>query len=256
MNKYLIAFFIIITLILGLTPLFLYFIQFSKTIYFPNISDSFSYKNDDWASFGSYISGTSGAIFSFFGTLAVVWTLLVTHKSSERQINMLRTEQTFSQFNELLKILTNILEEKKYPIGAYNNGNFNGFKSISYETISNLFNEYLYKNPRMRKDTSYKDIALISTFHDQYMTGIKKDLFKKEAAIFSILLEKIICSDFTTREALIAILNARLDEDYYFFFHCQHLDGSLSIQLERMVNSGIPMRIPSELSNRFLKNFP
>lgn len=256
MNKYFIGFFIFGALVLGLAPLFMYLVQFSPDYNLPPLlAHNLSYKNNDWANFGSFISGTSGAIFSFFGTLGVVWTLIVTHKSSERQIKMLRTEQTFSQFNELINVLTNILGEKRYPVGAFSNGNFTSFKVNAYERIAALFNTHLINNPEMRKPSSYTDFALISVFHDQYMIGKRKNLFKKEAAIFSILLEKIINSDPSMQEALIAILDARLNEDYYFFFHCQHLDGTLSPQVARMVNSGIPMRVPSDLSNKFMEEF-
>lgn len=254
MSKLFIGFFIVAVLFLGLAPLMMYLIQFSPEFTLPTfLEKNLSYKNEDWANFGSFISGTSGAIFSFFGTLAVVWTLIVTHKSSEGQIKMLRTEQTFSQFNELLKVLTSLLNEKKYPDTNFNNGNFYTFTQIAYENIANLLNEYLSENPRMKNPSYYDNIAFVSLFHDKYMVGTKKDLFKKEAAIFSILLEKIISSDFSTQEALMAILDARLNEDYYFFFHCEHMEGKLTPQLERMLKSGIPMLIPSELSNRFHK---
>lgn len=256
MNKPLVILFTLGVLFFGFIPLIFYFLQFSTELKLPHLfSGSLSYKNDDWGSFGSFLSGTSGAIFSFFGTLAVVWTLIEAHKSNEKQINMLRSEQTFSQFNELLKILTDMLDNKKYPRIFDEDTDFNKFKNYAYAMIGVNFNTYMISNPNEKKPEKYKDFAFIATFHDMVIKQYSKDLFKKEAAIYSVLLDRILNSDESTKEALTAVLDARLNEHYYFFFNCQHLDGSINPRVVRMLRSSIPLSIPKELSDELKDSF-
>lgn len=256
MNKYLIGFFTIISLSFGLMPLILYLIHFSPDWNLPSyLSQNLSYKSNDWANFGSFMSGTSGAIFSFFGTLAVVWTLIVTHKASEKQIAMIRTEQTFSQFNELVKLLTSMLEEKKYPTRSHIKVNFHQFKKEAYSSISLSFNRFLLRQPHMRNENSYNNFELLSTFCKEYIEKIEKDLFFKESHVYSVILDKIIQSDDAITEALIVILSSRLNEDYFFFLHCQIMSSPHSQQMTRLVNCGVPLIIPSELSTQFQRHF-
>lgn len=256
MNKLLILLFTLGVLLFGSIPVILYFIQFSPDLKLPHtLSESLSFKNDDWGSFGSFLSGTSGAVFSFFGTLAVVWTLIESHKSNEKQIRMLRSEQTFSQFNELLNVLTDMLDNKKYPKIYDVDVDFEGFKKHAYAMIGLGLNRYLMQNPDEKKEEKYHDFGFVATFHDSFMNGYNKDLFKKEVAIYTVLLDRIINSDESTNEALTAILDARLNEDYYFFLHCHQLDGSINKKLLRILESAIPLTIPLQLSHHFNNPF-
>jgi hypothetical protein len=256
MNKLLISLFTIGVVLFGSIPLFFYFFQFSPELTLPHLlPETLSYKNEDWGSFGSFLSGTSGAIFSFFGTLAVVWTLIEAHKSNERQINLLRSEQTFSQFNELLKILTDMLENKIYPRIYDTDTDFDKFKKYAYASIGIKFNAYMMRNPNEKKPEKFKDFAFIATFHDIVIEEYNKDLFNKEAAIYTVLQDRILNSDESTREALTAVLDARLNEHYYFFFNCHHLDGSINPRVVRMMKSSIPLSIPKELSHELKDPF-
>lgn len=243
-------------LFFALAPLTLYLIQFSPNHLLPDyMSDRLSFKNDDWGSFGSFLSGTSGAIFSFVGTLAVIWTLIEAHKSNEKQINIIRSEQTFSQFNELLKVLEDMLKCKTYTKVNNEEVNFEGFKNYAYVNIALKMNFHLLRNPEARKADGIYDFAFYSVFHDIFFKSIEKTTFKKEAAIYTVLLDKIMNSDSSTKEALIAVLDAKLNEDYFFFLNALQITVDDTSRINRMVASSLPLQVPTELSSRIQRAF-
>lgn len=243
-------------LFFALAPLTLYLIQFSPNYLLPDyMSDRLSFKNDDWGSFGSFLSGTSGAIFSFVGTLAVIWTLIEAHKSNEKQINMIRSEQTFSQFNELLKVLEGMLKNKKFPLVYCKEVNFEEFKNYAYATISLKMNFYLMENPVARKTDGIYDFAFYAVFHDIFFKSLGDTLFKKEAAIYTVLLDRIMNSDSSTKEALIAVLDAKLNEDYFFFLNALQINVDDTSRIERMVASSLPLQVPTDLSRQVQRTF-
>jgi len=256
MKKHYIFLFTLGGLFFAAAPLILYLIQFSPNTLLPDyLTDRLSLKNDDWGSFGSFLSGTSGAIFSFFGTLAVIWTLIETHRSNEKQINMIRTEQTFSQFNELLKVLEGMLKNKKFPLVYGEEVNFEGFKNHAYAVISLKMNFHLMKNPVARKENGIYDFAFYAVFHDIFFKSLGDKTFKKESAIYTVLLDRIMNSDSSTKEALIAILDAKLNEDYFFFLNALQITVDDKSRIERMVASSLPLQVPADLRSKVQRTF-
>lgn len=252
MNRFKIALFTLGGMLIAAIPMAVYFLHFSDNLSLPyNLSNNLSMNNNDWGSFGSFLSGTTGAIFSFLGTLAVIWTLIVNHKSNEKQINMIRSEQTFRQFNELLDILTKMLDDKLYPLIFGKEVKFDDFKKYAYARIAIRLNQYNLRNPEFRQPVENYNIATISVFHNEVLSDYQDGLFKKEAAIYTILLDRIMNADSSTKEALRAVLDAKLNEHHYFFFNCLQFHGLKDPRMNRMVASGISLAIPSELSSQF-----
>lgn len=251
MKKHYVYVFTLGGLIFATVPLILYLFQFSPNLILPDyLSERLSFKNDDWGSFGSFLSGTSGAIFSFFGTLAVIWTLIETHKSNEKQINMIRSEQTFSQFNELLKVLVEMLNNKIYPTHYGALLDLERWKDYAYSRIAYKMNVYLNDNPQGREVDGTYAFSFYSVFHDEVMEEIETPVFKKESAIYTVLLDKIMNSDNSTKEALIAVLDAKLDEDHFFFLNALQIWVEDQSRIIRMIASSLPLQVPVDLSDR------
>ena len=256
MKKHYVIFFTLSGLFFATAPLVLYLFQFSPNISLPDyLSERLSFKNDDWGSFGSFLSGTSGAIFSFFGTLAVIWTLIETHRSNEKQINMIRSEQTFSHFNQLLNVLVEMLQNKNFPLFNKEITGFEEFKNHAYSKIALKLNMHLLRNPEARRANGDYDFVFYATFHDKFLKEYDEKLFKKEAAIYTVLLERIINADYSIKEALIAVLNAKLNEDYFFFLNASQLSVNDMSRITRIAVSSLPLLVPTGLSDHVQKSF-
>ncbi|QTC51082.1 hypothetical protein H0Z11_04170 [Pantoea agglomerans] len=251
MKKKHVSAFIFFSIIIGFTPAALYLLNFNEKILpFNQLIKNISSDNQTWGNFGSFLSGTTGALFSFIGILAVIWTLFKTHESSERQIAMLSNEQTFNQFNTLLDILISILENKSYPsIHSSGKTGFREFKDDGYNIISLLLNDHTTSTGNEKKPKGYFNIATFSVFYDLFSNEYAPNIYSKESAIYTILLDRIMTAEKSTKEALIAILLAKLNEHYIFFLNCNQVRGKLDKRMERMVRSNIPLAIPLELMN-------
>ncbi|NYS31332.1 hypothetical protein [Pantoea sp. WMus005] len=251
MKKHYIFLFTLGGLFFAAIPLILYFIQFSPNSVLPDyLTERLSIKNDDWGSFGSFLSGTSGAIFSFFGTLAVIWTLVESHKSNEKQINMIRSEQTFAQFNELLKVLEEMLKYKIYPTHHGALFDLERWKDYVYSRTALKMNIFLNENPKDRKNDGIYEFSFYSFFYGTVMEEINTPVFNKESAIYTVLLDRIMNSDNSTKEALIAVLDAKLDEDLFFFLNAFQILGEDKSRIIRMLASSLPLQVPVDLSDR------
>jgi hypothetical protein len=248
MKKRYVFLFVLISIIVGLTPAYLYLLNFNEsTLPLEKVISNISKDNQAWGNFGSFLSGTTGALFSFIGTLAVIWTLIKTHESSEKQMKMLSSEQTFNQFNKLLDLLIEILENKRYTsVHISGRISFTDFKDDTYEAIRILLSEHLTSNSHAKK-SAYLNFGSISVFYDNYTSYYLPDIFKKESAIYTVLLDKIMNADQSTKEALIAILLAKMNEHHLFFLNCKQMGGLGDRRMLRMAKSGIPLSIPNEL---------
>lgn len=69
---------LLVALMLGLSPFIVYNVFFSGNL---------SATNSDWGSFGSFIGGFSSALLSTFSLIILIWTLHMTMKNSQIQLN-------------------------------------------------------------------------------------------------------------------------------------------------------------------------
>ncbi|MCX3311672.1 hypothetical protein ORN12_22330, partial [Pantoea vagans] len=128
-----------------------------------------------------------------------------------------------------------------------------GFKDYAYSQIALKINIHLSNNPEARKKNGKYDFVFYSVFHDIFMKAYQPSVFKKESAIYTVLLDRIINSDSSTKEALIAVLDAKLDEDYFFFLNALQIGINDESRINRMVASSLPLQVPANLSERIHK---
>jgi hypothetical protein len=119
---------LIISTVLSLVLLLvLYFLKFGTSC--PNGFLSCSLKSlssstSDWGTFGDYIGGTIGTLFSIVGTVLIYMTYKNQVASTERQINLAYTQQFETTF-------FNLLQNYKTVIGNINNESYKLRKSRS-----------------------------------------------------------------------------------------------------------------------------
>ncbi|MFV9064941.1 hypothetical protein ABQ366_04495 [Serratia fonticola] len=73
-----------------------------------------SNKNQDWASFGSFIGGMYGPILSFISVLILCITLWLTKKYNNEQLSMMYNAQTKADFCSLFDKLSEKMDKHKY----------------------------------------------------------------------------------------------------------------------------------------------
>lgn len=248
MKKRYVILFILISIIIGFTPAFIYCLKFNESILPLNkVISNLSKDNQSWGNFGSFLSGTTGALFSFIGTLAVIWTLIKTHEASEKQISMLSSEQTFNQFNNLLNVLLEMLKNKKFPSFYLRTMvDFELFRPDVYEHMAKNVNRFIESDSHEIKSSEFLK-GLLAAFYQGYINDHASNTYSKESAIYTVLLDKIMTANKSTKEALIAILFAKLDEHHLFFLNCEQIKDKKDQRLLRMVKSGIPFSIPDEM---------
>jgi len=248
MKKRYVILFVLLSVVIGFIPALIYLLKFNESILpLGKVINNISKDNQAWGNFGSFLSGTTGALFSFIGTLAVIWTLIKTHEASEKQISMLSNEQTFNQFNNLLNVLIDMLEKKRFP-SLYVDTMVEAklFRPGVYEHIAKLFNKFIKSNNEKIPTPEYFK-GLLAAFYQNYTEKHAPEIYTKENALYTVLLDRIMTADESTKEAMIAILLAKVDEHHLFFLNCDQISGIKNQRLLRMVKSSIPFSVPNEM---------
>ena len=241
MNKNSILALTAISIIFGLVPVIAYFFYFTGIININNYELlKLPFVNETWGNFGSYLSGTSGSVFSFFSLVAVIYSLNLTQKMSLSQLHLTRSDQLTSEFNLLLDTLTKLLEQKEYP-DLFD-------KKCSFET----FKDYIYakiclESQRHPTTKDNLDFAYVSVLTDNALSNEYINIFKKECDIYTVLLQRILLAPTSLSEAFIAILYAKINEDYLFFLNSRQLTGNLDVKTERLKFSGVSLTVPEKL---------
>lgn len=124
---------------------------FPALFYFYNFHESLSKNQSDWASFGSYLSGTSGTILSTASIFALIYTLYATLKNNEKtheltiisientnkQIKYMEREFSIKLINSHIETLNEKLKTKKYAIGNKPSISFDEFNAEAYRLLRN-----------------------------------------------------------------------------------------------------------------------
>lgn len=248
MNIKQIIYFIYFSLAIALAPAVIYLFNFNeKKLPLDNFLANIPKDSQAWSNFGSFLSGTTGALFSFIGTLAVIWTLFKTHEASEKQIKMLSNDQTFNQFNKLLDSLVEILNTKTYPRTIFGGENkSDDFKENIYFGITVSVCQILASVSPENK-VKHIDTRLVSGVCSKFISDYSPNIFKKESAVYTAIIDRIRSADRTTNEAMIAILSAKLDEHLIFFLNCDQIEKTSFGKFISIPGIDMLLSVPSEL---------
>lgn len=172
-------------------------------LYVTQMGGSLSHKNEDWGDFGSFIGGIYGSLFSSLSLLVVIAASIQTYKSNREQVNILKKDQHFNQFNTILKNLRDVYPQnykgayRMFPIGEH-------------------YREFLI-DISLSVDADYNDIECIrkelrrnaSTYYHSNNTN----LFEREAKLFSYILKLIEQSTNDMSEAFKIIFENTFDNN-------------------------------------------
>lgn len=162
--------------------LLIYALSYPIQLYSGQMESSLSSKNSDWGDFGSFFGGVYGSILSAFALIVAIGSAFVTNMSNATQISLIRNEQNFNQFTQLLNHLKdNYISE--YTI----NYTRNSITKIYYEYeiwLSIGFTDQY--NPELSLEKN-----LVNTAVQRYKTDDYKDMLFKESRLFVCLIKFI-----------------------------------------------------------------
>lgn len=180
--------------ILLVLPIFLYALHMGG-----GLSD----KNEDWGDFCSFIGGVYGSFFSSLSLIIVIWAALESKKSSNEQVNILKNDQHFSQFNLLLTHL-----KDNFITSFYDSQN-------QLMDISRHY-DWLKINLSVNVTWSYDNkISLIENIKNNASTSYIEDnsyIFDKEAKLFKCILELIDMTPKNIGDAFKVIFESTFDD--------------------------------------------
>ena len=172
-------------------------------LYVTHMGGSLSHKNEDWGDFGSFIGGIYGSLFSSLSLLVVIAASIQTYKSNREQVNILKKDQHFNQFNTILKNLRDV-----YP-KAFKN-------SYRMFPIEEHYRDFL-SDISLSVDADYNDIEGIRKelrrYASTYYHSNSTNLFEKEAKLFSYILKLIEQSTNDMSEAFKIIFENTFDNN-------------------------------------------
>lgn len=179
-------------------------------LYREYMDSSFSLKNSDWGAFGSFIGGTYGSLLSSITLLVIIITSYKTNTINNKQLTLLRNEQHFSNFSNLLEHL------KKNYITTYN--------GISGRNdIRNFYHrlEVWLSISIMQKENYDSNLAieenLINSAVERFSDNVEeKDLFLKEAKLFKCIIDVIKNSPSELADAMKVIFEHTFSETERF----------------------------------------
>lgn len=164
-NKLILYFFIAAMILILLTPLYLYISTFSE--------NGFSNQSQAWSNFGSYIGGVYGSIFSSISVIVLCFTLYLTKKYNNQQIDILFKSQSKNDFCSLFDSLAEKMNNIDYKgLSTDNEDEFisacehelfllltenHDFYDVVNKT-NDIFNSYWFKVLR-----PYYDVILIAS---------------------------------------------------------------------------------------------
>lgn len=131
---------LIIFIVVILTPISIYIVKFQHT---------FSGKNSDWGSFGSFVGGIYGAFFSGASLVILSITLYQAQKNHNEQISLIASEQKLNKYKALLEDLKSILDIKKYENSIFETEE-SFLDEMKKEILPNAFFDKEYDDDRIR----------------------------------------------------------------------------------------------------------
>lgn len=199
-----------LTIFILLLPVIGYIASVNKIEILTNIIKllNLSTKNEDWGSFGSFISGMYGSIFSFLSLVAVLASLYFTQKNNREQVSILKTEQYTSEFLVLLDTLKKSLSEKKYDV-------------LNIDKSFDSFAPQIYFLVGIAMQENYSiDETNIDKYALSYTSGAlqkrEKDVFEREYPLMSEIILRIKIANETQSMTYLAILKSQLSNDVIF----------------------------------------
>ncbi|MCE9873989.1 hypothetical protein LZ667_21755 [Hafnia alvei] len=164
------------------------------------------------------------------------------------QLRLSRDEQLTNEFNLLLDVLVNMINNKKYEEIYKNPVDYKLFKTLIYTDIC----------VRAKKDTMTQrelDYIYLLILSRNTFKGMDISDFKKESDIYSVLLARVVLATDSLAEAFIAILTSKLNEDILFFLNTEQMSDNGAYKSKRLFRSRVPFIIPKDLELELLQYF-
>ncbi|MGP0851770.1 hypothetical protein ACJ8PZ_18555 [Serratia sp. CY83950] len=167
-NRHLIKNTILIIIIISILPISLYFYKFHSGL---------SSNPTDWASFGSYIGGILGPIFSGLSLLVLSITFYHSKESDIKQMALAVAEQNLNKILEISKTLKESISSKDYYSAMLGDSDFNNYmKRIEdhlstyiamrhYKTEEEYWHQYKFFFKASKIDLSDELNLLLEAYH-------------------------------------------------------------------------------------------
>lgn len=172
-------------------------------LYATHMGGGLSNKNEDWGDFGSFIGGIYGSLFSSLSLLVVITASVETYRSSKEQVNILKSDQHFNQFNLLLSHLRD-----KYPTAYQGN-------SPMLEPITSHYSIFQTRLA-ICVLTNYDDLISVEEnlrqYANKYYLYENENLFEKEAKLFKCIIDLINISSQDLSQAFRIIFENTFDD--------------------------------------------
>ena len=151
-------------------------------LYATHMGGGLSHKNEDWGDFGSFIGGIYGSLFSSLSLIVVIFASIQTYRSNQAQVNILKNDQHFNQFNLLL---TNL--RKVYP-REYTDG---FVLAEPIRTHYSKFHTRLAISVLTDYDVTQTIEKNLQNYADNYYLVEHTELFEKESKLFVCIINLI-----------------------------------------------------------------
>jgi len=171
------------------------------------MDSTLSSKNADWGNFGSFLGGVYGSILSSIALIVAIGSAYVTNKNNATQISLLRNEQNFNQFTQLLNHLKeNYISEYTIDHSRQSIGKI----YYEYEIWLSLgfTNQY---NPALSLEKN-----LVNSAVQKYKSDGYKDMLFKEARLFICLIRFIENSPLELANAMKVIFENSFENSQRF----------------------------------------
>ncbi|MER1434870.1 hypothetical protein [Enterobacter hormaechei] len=174
-------------------------------LYANHMGGGLSNKNEDWGDFGSFIGGIYGSLFSSLSLIVVIFASIQTYRSNLEQVNILKNDQYFNQFNILISNL-----RKVYPT------EFRDALRLAQPITSHYskFKTRLAISVLTQYDNTQTIEKNLRNYADNYYLNEHTDLFNKEAKLFVCIINLIKKAPSDVSEAFkIMVENTFTDEE-------------------------------------------
>lgn len=139
-NKHLLKSLILIVALISAVPTSLYFYKFHHGL---------SSNQSDWASFGSYIGGILGPIFSGLSLLVLAVTYYNTKEANNKNIDLAIAEKNIKTIQDMSKKIKENLLSKNYYSTMYGDSNFVSYIGKLKSLLSAQIGMQFYQNEGM-----------------------------------------------------------------------------------------------------------
>lgn len=151
-------------------------------LYATNIGGHLSNKNEDWGDFGSFIGGVYGSLFSSLSLIVVIFASIQTYRSNQEQVNLLKNDQHFNQFNLLTSNLRKVFPKEFKDDSGHEQKIEKHYYSFNLRLAIRITQNY------DRTQTIEKNLQNLA---DNYYLNDNIELFEKEAKLFVCIINLI-----------------------------------------------------------------